>query len=423
MTNFNPRPLCARCARPAAVCLCAHLSSVETETRVVILQHPRESAVPIGTARLAELVLRNAECHVGIDFHEMSAVRAALARPSAPALVLFPGEGAERLEDRASSGPCTLVVIDGTWWQAAKILKRNPILARLPRYALAPGEPSRYRIRRAPAAHCISTIEAIAQALAVLEKKPALAAAILPVFDALVETQLRFAREHGARRHLSRVRPRRAPRVPERFSSRAADLLVGYGEANAWPRGTPLGAGPEVVHWAAERVSTGERFEAFIRPRKPLSPSFSHHTGIERACVESGVSWSEFCAAWQAFLRPADILCGWGFFASEILKNDGAVIPERLDVREAARRFLRRKPGEVEEAARSLGHAQLTPWVPGRTGLRLAGLSAVVRALLGAANPPSTGGAEAHAKNGSPFGAVGGLDGAANLLDDRLGDG
>ena len=66
------------------------------------------------------------------------------------------------------------------------------------------------------------------------------------------------------------------------------DLVVGYAETNAWPRGTPLGDGSEVVHLVAERVVSGERFEAFVRPRRPLAPSFTHHTGIAPDVVLSG---------------------------------------------------------------------------------------------------------------------------------------
>ncbi|HEX6275519.1 MAG TPA: DTW domain-containing protein, partial [Polyangiaceae bacterium] len=71
----EPRAVCPDCGRPARVCVCAELERVPTRTRVVILQHPRESSVPIGTARLAELALPNAERHVGVDFSDSERVR------------------------------------------------------------------------------------------------------------------------------------------------------------------------------------------------------------------------------------------------------------------------------------------------------------------------------------------------------------
>jgi DTW domain-containing protein len=379
--NGPPRSICIRCTRPSSVCLCATLTEVPTRTRIVILQHPRESGVPIGTARLAELAFRRCERHVGVEFADSARVSTALADPAAPPILLYPGPGVRDLEREPPHGPVTLVVIDGTWSQAAKLLKRNPQLSLLPRYALAPEAPSRYRIRREPAAHCVSTIEAIVAAVLALEGSASNARAALAPFEALVEQQLAFA-ERGTRRHLARKRGARRPSFAELFRTRAHDLVVGYGEANAWQRGSPLGPHPELVHWAAERPFSGERFEALIAPRRPLSPAFQHHTGIPENLVRGGETWAAFCERWAAFTRPTDLLCGWGYFASELLRIEGAPLPERLDVRRIAMNFLQRKPGDVADCAALLGGSVLPSAVVGRTGARLSGLAAVVRALV-----------------------------------------
>jgi DTW domain-containing protein YfiP len=374
-----PRTLCGGCGRPERVCLCAHVTRVASRTKVVVLQHPREADVPIGTVRLLELGLEGLERHVGVSFGEEHPARRAVANAIDPPVLLFPGPGARDLRLNPPATPVTLVVIDGTWWQAQKLLKRNPFLAALPRYSLAPDAPSRYRIRREPAVHCVSTIEAIVQALTVLETRPDFSALLGP-FEALVEHQLTFARETAARRNRVRPREKRPPRFATLLRERAPDFVVGYGEANAWPRGTPLGATPEVVHWAAERPATGERFEAFIAPRKDFAPTFTHHTGIERERVEKGETFASFSERWARFLRPTDLLCGWGYYASELLRVEGAEVPARLDLRRVALDVLRGRPGDVVSCAAVLGE-NVTPWVAGRTGLRLAALAAVLRGL------------------------------------------
>jgi DTW domain-containing protein YfiP len=348
---------------------------LDTSTRIVILQHPRESEVPIGTARLAEIVFTNAERHVGVEFSEQL-----FASATAPPILLFPGDDVRDLARDPPTGPVTLVVIDGTWSQAKKILKQNPRLRALPRYALDPPEPSRYRIRKAPAPHCISTIEAIVAAVEVLERRDVHPA--LTPFDNLVEHQLRFARSVGEKRQLRNKPGPRRPRAAQRLAERAGDLVVAYGEANAWPRGTPLGSTPELVHWAAERLESGERFEAVIRPETPLSPSFRDHTGIPDAFVLGGESRQAFLARWHAFTRPTDLLCCWGYFASELLRKSGALLPEHLDMRVLARQHLRRKTGDVLDCVRALGAQPSPAWIRGRTGLRLAGVTAVTHALL-----------------------------------------
>lgn len=377
-----PRLMCARCGRPRVVCLCAHIAPIRTRTRVLILQHPRESAVPIGTARLAELGLINSERLVGVDFENDRELSRALPDSGPPPILLYPGAKARDLAELPPSKPVTLVVIDGTWSQAEKILKTNPRLASMPRYALNPEAPSRYRIRRAPSAHCISTIEAIVQALLTLEGPESPVRAALAPFDAMVEQQLTFKRERAERRHTKRKRPARPRATPKLLSERARDLVVAYGEANAWPRNSPLGGKGELVHWAAERLLTGERFSAFIAPEQPLSPTFTAHTAISASRVLTGESRAAFQARWQRFLGPSALLCVWGHFASEILRAGGGALPEVLDIRTAARNYLRRSPGQVEESACALAQPPEPPWADGRTGVRLAGLTAVTRALL-----------------------------------------
>ncbi len=374
--------MCPRCGRPARVCLCAHVSRVAVATKLVVLQHPREAGVPIGTVRLLELGLDGVERHVGVTFPEDGPVATSLGTAAATPVLLYPGPGARDLEAEPPPAPVTLVVVDGTWWQAQKLLKKNPWLARLPRYSLSPRVPSRYRIRREPAAHCVSTIEAVVEALFVLEGGNPKVRALLAPFDALVEHQLAFARDNPMRRHLSRpARPRRTPGL-RGLLEREPDLVVGYGEANAWPRGTPLGHCPEIVHFAAERVATGERFESVIAPRHPLSPTFTHHTGIDGAVLQGGESFASFSERWDAFLRPTDLLCGWGFFPSERLRAEGARLPERLDVRPMARRIFRPRPLELERCAELLVERVPAPWVQGRTGLRLAALTGLLAGLV-----------------------------------------
>jgi len=62
-------------------------------------------------------------------------------------------------------GPVTLVVVDGTWSQARNVVRDNPVLQALPRYAFATPEPSSTGIRREPRAENVSTIEALMHVL------------------------------------------------------------------------------------------------------------------------------------------------------------------------------------------------------------------------------------------------------------------
>jgi DTW domain-containing protein YfiP len=384
------RAVCPRCRRPRTVCYCASLVSLETRTRVLLLQHPREQHVPIGTARLAHLCLPRSALHVGIDFDDDAHVQGALSDGGAPAYLLFPGPAAVDLAELPQSLPATitLVVIDGTWWQARKLLKRNRALAALPQLRFTPPAPSRYRIRREPADHCVATVEALALVLGALEGAPERFATLLRPFEAMVDTQVRYAAQvHGTRlRHAAR-RARRPPRptVPALLRERTGDLLCVHGEANAWPARRPGGHPAEIVHWLARRVATGETFEAIVAPRRPLAPSTPGHIRIPAERLAAGESWASFQARWSAFARPSDVICAWGRYPVDVLEREGLTLPAtRIDLRPAAAVYLVARTGTVEECVGRMGTSAPPLFAAGRGAVRAAALCAIVDRMIAA---------------------------------------
>jgi DTW domain-containing protein YfiP len=178
---------CPRCLRPQTHCLCSLIPSLASRTRVLLLQHPSEVNHALNTARLAALGLSNAELIVGEVFEDLPAM---LNRPGYQARLLFPADDAQPMQAYGESDePLLLVVPDGTWRKARKMLHLNPLLAALPRVTLAEGGVSRYRLRKAPGPGALSTIEAIVQALQTLEA-PASFESLLRPFEALIEGQI-----------------------------------------------------------------------------------------------------------------------------------------------------------------------------------------------------------------------------------------
>lgn len=194
------RPQCPRCLRPTTHCLCALIPSLDSRTRVLLLQHPSEVNHALNTARLAALGLNNAQLVVGEVFEDLATL---LNPPGYQARLLFPADDAQPLQTYGPGDqPLLLVVPDGTWRKARKLLYLNPLLAALPRVTLADGGVSRYRLRKAPGPEALSTVEAIAQALQLLEA-PASFEPLLKPFEALIEGQIAamgeevFRRNHG----------------------------------------------------------------------------------------------------------------------------------------------------------------------------------------------------------------------------------
>ncbi|MCI0919220.1 DTW domain-containing protein [Pseudomonas stutzeri] len=194
------RSQCPRCQRPSSHCLCALIPSITNDTAVLILQHPSESGHALNTARLAALGLTNAELRIGERFEDLP------ADDGVENYLLFPGERAIGVYDLAqASGPLRLIVPDGTWRKARKLLHLNPGLASLPRATLPEGLVSRYRLRKAPMPGALSTLEAIVTALNLLEGDHRFDALLKP-FDAMIEAQIAamgaevFQRNHAGTR-------------------------------------------------------------------------------------------------------------------------------------------------------------------------------------------------------------------------------
>jgi DTW domain-containing protein YfiP len=183
-----PRLSCSRCHRPEGHCLCALIPALRSRNPVLMLQHPSETGHALNTARLAHLGLSNSQLIIGERFESAPWAASPLA-----CRVLFPGEGATPLVP--TEQPVQLIVLDGTWRKARKLLHLNPELAALPRVSLPAPPPSRYRLRKAPAEGALSTIEAIVQALELLEA-PASFEALLAPFEALIEGQISAMGRH-----------------------------------------------------------------------------------------------------------------------------------------------------------------------------------------------------------------------------------
>jgi DTW domain-containing protein YfiP len=369
--------------RPKRVCYCAFITPLENRNRVLILRHPRERDVGIGTARMAFLSLKNASLHTDVDFSQDPLVCETIAAGNA--YVLFPDAKAIPVETATFPHPITLIVLDGTWWQAEKLLRANPALRALPKLCMTPHAPSFYgQVRAEPAEDFVGTIEAIAHVLGYLEGDRERFQTMLRPLRVMVEQQLYFAKVIAEGRHrLPMGRPRKRPGAPEFLRQRHADLVCIHGEANAWSQKHPEHRAPEIVHWLAERVATGERFEAVMMPRGSLSPSTPSHIRLAAEILHAGETFAAFLNRWRAFIRPTDLLLSWGHFALATLAGEGVNdLPPHVDVRPIANNLLARRTGTVEDCATRMPLVPHPIWGQGRGGTRLAHLRGIVETFF-----------------------------------------
>jgi DTW domain-containing protein YfiP len=177
-----------------AHCVCELIGAPRaSEPQVLIVRHHWEAFKSTGTARLAGLALSNLRL-IDMTAEDPSPVRAVL-RELDDAWLLYPdGSSPARDDSGRPARPQVLVVLDGTWRQTRKMLRRLPELARFPRYSLGTAEPSstRDRLREPPRAGARSTLESIADALTVLDS-PACGERLLGIHQGFV-ARTRLAR-------------------------------------------------------------------------------------------------------------------------------------------------------------------------------------------------------------------------------------
>jgi DTW domain-containing protein YfiP len=380
MNHASTKPAraeCYRCHKPRSTCICGHVQRIANRTSVWLAQHPRERFHPIGTARIARLGLDKVHLEVLYE-------NARLAPASLPphAGLLYPGADAVDLATlRPEERPETLIVIDGTWPNARTLFRDNPWLGQRPRYHITPQRQSRYRLRREPAAECLSTIEAIVEALRVLEPETAGLDGLLCSFDAMIDHQIAMIEQHrcGPRQPLILKSKRGIPRCvlaePERV------VVVGFETARRCGQASD---GLEIVHLAALRVATGEVFQQFVRPPAERFPSQRHlaQMGLRAEQLEHADTSTVLRRRWQRFASHEDIVVAWNQSLLDALGAAVGLAKRRVHLKSAYRSHAKHGGGSLAEViARLQLPACPPPPLCGRAGDHVADVAALLQHL------------------------------------------
>ncbi|TKB51157.1 DTW domain-containing protein [Ferrimonas sediminicola] len=186
---MSQRRQCPRCLRPQSVCLCPALGQCASRHAVTILRHPSEAKSAKGTAHLCALVLAQCALVDGETEADFAPLREALSKDPRPLRLLYPGEQATPLESLGQeSEPCQLLVLDGTWKKVHRMLQLNPWLQALPKVSFRELPQGNYQIRKAKRTDSLSTLEAVAYALPLIDHCDT--TPLMTAFEALKQSQL-----------------------------------------------------------------------------------------------------------------------------------------------------------------------------------------------------------------------------------------
>ncbi|XP_075638981.1 tRNA-uridine aminocarboxypropyltransferase A-like [Castanea sativa] len=209
------RPICSKCSRPTRVCLCETLPAqpIPTKTHILIIQHPHEARHKLSTVPLLTKCLLNSTTVVTRRLrHGLSP----LLDQSPPAVYLFPPTPSSPAVTLSQSQPqndndndddsVVLIVFDATWKHAREMVRASEeYLSRfasrvcLEGYDESVGGRSIYDsdseliLRKEPCGGCVSTMEAVARALRVIEPNGlCVEAQLLRVLRDMVRLQARY---------------------------------------------------------------------------------------------------------------------------------------------------------------------------------------------------------------------------------------
>lgn len=150
---------CPKCKIHQLLCFCDEIKPLDLNTNLYLIVHKAELHLTSNTANLAHLVLKNSFFKTRglkdekIDFSDVDNKR--------PTYVLFPSDNATPIEELPKNENYNLIVPDGTWSQAKRIVKRESELFNYPKVKITSQIDSKYFLRTEPHPYFLCTYEAI----------------------------------------------------------------------------------------------------------------------------------------------------------------------------------------------------------------------------------------------------------------------
>lgn len=175
MSTYKVKPItslyesCNQCGLPIINCICSIVPQVKTNAKIWILSTEKEFYRPSNTARLLKLVNPDStEIFLWERTNKPEKLIENITSERYEPFLLFPMEDEEVLSKTKSTRlkkTPAFIIIDGTWKEARKILRKSEYLKQLPRISLEPSFKSEYDLRRDAKEGNLCTIEAAIEAL------------------------------------------------------------------------------------------------------------------------------------------------------------------------------------------------------------------------------------------------------------------
>lgn len=199
----SKRKKCIVCDKALAACICQHITVIDSDIELIILQHPGEVKNAIGTARILNLSLPQCQIIIGENFTDNQQLNAILDDPKRQCYLLYPKDesiaaehlvqhmdGIAEATDPDAKVKRTFILLDGTWRKAFKMYQSSANLHAIPAVRLNAEQASQYTIRQTSIEGGLSTVEAGFLLLSTLEQDKQKYQPLISAFEYMVNFQI-----------------------------------------------------------------------------------------------------------------------------------------------------------------------------------------------------------------------------------------
>ena len=161
---------CNKCGLPIITCICSKAPKIRTDAKIWILSTQKEFYRASNTARLLSLINpASTEIFLWERTNISEELISKLNNEIYDTFLLFPIENCEtrsrKVEYKRTDKIPVFIIIDGTWKEARKIIRRSTYLEQLPIISLEPDFKSKYDLRRGAQDGNLCTIESAIEVL------------------------------------------------------------------------------------------------------------------------------------------------------------------------------------------------------------------------------------------------------------------
>ena len=191
-TRASGKDRCPNCRLNNNLCLCSIIIPFEITTNISLIVHVNELKLTSNSAQFIQKLLpTNAETFIRGQVYNTFESTGIVKREGRP-IFLYPHDDALELNDdfkESFPGPYHIIIPDGNWHQARRVRKREAAFKEMVAVKLPDGLLGEYKLRRALQPEWLSTFEAVAHTLGIIEG-PEITEKLMKFFRVWVKTTM-----------------------------------------------------------------------------------------------------------------------------------------------------------------------------------------------------------------------------------------